>query len=58
MHVLTIPIGVDYEAEISLRKDTVAILEELAGVGGNSVAGNGDVTEDAATYDGAVCIKT
>ena len=48
----------DDEAEVGLGEGAVAILEEVAGVGGDAVAGDGDVIEGALADNGAVGIES
>ena len=56
--IFAIPVCMNDEAEIRLRKLAVTIHKETASERRYAVAGDGHILEDAATYDGAVCIKT
>ena len=58
MIIFTIPIGVDDETKIALRKLPVAIHKETASERRYAVAGDGHILEDALTDCSTVHVKT
>ena len=55
--LLAVPVGMDYESEVALGELAVAILEELAGVGRDSVAGYWHIGKLALADDCAFAVK-
>ena len=56
--LLAVPIGMNDKAKVGLRELAVAVFEELARVGGDAVAGDGEAFKDALANDGAILIKS